>query len=72
MPEISIIVSTYNWPEALKLCLLSIRKQTVLPREVIIADDGSGSATKLIIEKIFPFPFCMYGMKISVSGKLSF
>jgi glycosyltransferase involved in cell wall biosynthesis len=59
MPEISIIVSTYNWPEALKLCLLSIRKQTVLPREVIIADDGSGSATKLIIEEIkkdFPVP----------------
>lgn len=58
-PEVSLIVSTYNWPEALNLCLLSIQKQTLLPTEVIIADDGSALETKLLIEKFqqdFPVP----------------
>lgn len=55
----SLIVATYNWPEALNLCLLSIKNQKVLPAEVIIADDGSGQDTKLLIEKFqrnFPVP----------------
>lgn len=59
MPEISLIVSTYNWPEALNLCLLSIKEQTTLPLQVIIADDGSGPATRELIEKLrkdFPVP----------------
>lgn len=58
-PSISLLVSTYNWPEALGLCLRSIRTQTVLPDEVIIADDGSGIETKALINKHqqnFPVP----------------
>ncbi|SEG69740.1 glycosyltransferase family 2 protein [Sphingobacterium lactis] len=47
----TLLVSTYNWPEALELCLESIANQTVIPTEVIIADDGSKDATKAIIEK---------------------
>lgn len=47
----SLIVSTYNWPEALDLVLLSILNQTVFPIEVIIADDGSTNKTKELIEK---------------------
>ena len=57
--SVSLIVSTYNWPEALNLCLLSIIAQTVLPAEVIIADDGSGTETQRLIEKYqekFPVP----------------
>jgi glycosyltransferase involved in cell wall biosynthesis len=45
----SLIVSTYNWPEALNLCLKSIQSQTVLPDEIIIADDGSSDDTKSLI-----------------------
>ncbi|MCX2478656.1 glycosyltransferase family 2 protein [Pedobacter sp. MC2016-15] len=59
MPDITLIVSTYNWPEALRLCLLSIREQTVLPSEVIIADDGSALPTRQVIDDIkkhFPVP----------------
>ncbi len=48
----SIIISTYNWPEALNLCIQSIFKQTVLPDEILIADDGSKEDTKRIIELI--------------------
>jgi GT2 family glycosyltransferase len=43
--QVSLIVSTYNRPEALALCLQSIAAQTVLPDEVIIGDDGSTEAT---------------------------
>ncbi|WP_423148706.1 glycosyltransferase family 2 protein [Rubrolithibacter danxiaensis] len=55
----SLIISTYNWPKALDLCLLSVLNQQVLPDEVIIADDGSGDETKALIEKHkknFPVP----------------
>lgn len=57
--NVSLIVSTYNWKEALNLCLKSISRQTVLPKEVIIADDGSKSDTKTMIDEIrntFPVP----------------
>ena len=42
---ISLIIATYNWPEALRLCLDSILRQTILPSEIIIADDGSDERT---------------------------
>jgi glycosyltransferase involved in cell wall biosynthesis len=41
----SLILTTYNWKEALELSLLSAFKQSRLPDEIIIADDGSDSAT---------------------------
>jgi glycosyltransferase involved in cell wall biosynthesis len=50
----SLIISTYNWPEALRLCLLSVKEQSVLPDEVIIADDGSTARTAELIEAIRP------------------
>jgi len=37
----SLIISTYNREDALELILLSILNQSVMPEEVIIADDGS-------------------------------
>jgi glycosyltransferase involved in cell wall biosynthesis len=53
----SLIISTYNWPEALRLCLLSVLEQSVLPDEVIIADDGSTGQTADVIEAMRPtFP----------------
>lgn len=50
-PSLTLIVSTYNWPEALELCLKSILQQTVMPDEVIIADDGSTHATEVLIKQ---------------------
>lgn len=47
----AIVVSTYNNVDALRLCLYSISRQTYMPDEVIIADDGSRSDTKQVIEK---------------------
>ena len=49
--RVSLIIATYNWPESLILALRSIEKQTIVPEEVIIADDGSTAETKEIIDK---------------------
>lgn len=59
MLRISLIVSTYNRPSALTLCLESIKRQKHLPDEVIIGDDGSKDETRKLIEKYqkdFPVP----------------
>ena len=47
--KVSLVISTYNWPEALKCCLESVVAQKVLPFEVVIADDGSGQATANVV-----------------------
>ena len=47
---VSIIISTYNWPKALKKVLESVACQTIIPDEVIIADDGSKKDTKEVID----------------------
>ena len=49
--RVSLIITTYNWPESLILVLRSIENQTILPKEIIIADDGSTNETKDIITK---------------------
>jgi glycosyltransferase involved in cell wall biosynthesis len=46
-----LIVTTYNWPEALHLTLASVARQTHRPDEVIVADDGSGPATRDMIDQ---------------------
>lgn len=49
--KISLIIVTYNRPDALSLILKSLEKQPVLPNEVIVADDGSTTETKHVIDK---------------------
>lgn len=48
--DCSLIICTYNWPDALKVVLKSVICQSVKPNEIIIADDGSGNSTKKVIE----------------------
>ena len=50
--KITTIVPTYNRPKALKLCLLSLSLQSMLPSEVLIADDGSGDETRDLIREM--------------------
>ncbi|WP_224489396.1 glycosyltransferase family 2 protein [Robertkochia flava] len=53
----TLLISTYNWPEALSIVLKSVLSQTVIPDEVIIADDGSDERTRNVIDgfrKDFP------------------
>jgi len=46
----SLIIATYNWPEALELVLKSALEQSIKPFEILIADDGSKKDTKELIE----------------------
>ena len=57
--EISLVITTYNNPVFLEIVLKSVLRQRVFPFEVIVADDGSGEETRLLIEryrKIMPVP----------------
>ena len=44
--RISVVVITYNWPEALRALLRGLARQRELPYEVIVTDDGSDAATR--------------------------
>ena len=50
-PMLSIIVPTYNWPQALDAVLASLFEQDDAGFEIIVADDGSGPETRAVIEK---------------------
>jgi glycosyltransferase involved in cell wall biosynthesis len=49
--QISLIVSTYERPGALDQVLQGVQCQSEMPAEIIIADDGSGPATRAVISQ---------------------
>ena len=49
--KVSLIITTYNWPEALFLVLKSVKNQFRMPDEIIVADDGSNKETASLIKK---------------------
>jgi len=55
----ALLITTYNAPAFLKVCLTSVAALTVMPDEVIIADDGSTSETRGVIDSfrsVIPVP----------------
>ncbi len=60
MPALlSLVVSTYNWPQALAVVLESLRRQCDRGFEVVVADDGSREETAALIRSFqaeFPVP----------------
>jgi glycosyltransferase involved in cell wall biosynthesis len=46
--QVSLIITTYNRPDALLLVLRSVEIQTMIPDEIIIADDGSDQYSKKV------------------------
>jgi len=57
--QISLVVSTYNRPDALALVLRSALRQRLVPQEIVVADDGSGGETRAVVEEAAsraPFP----------------
>ena len=48
----SLIISTYNRSDALELCVKSVLRQSLLPDEIIIADDGSKEDTRELIHQL--------------------
>lgn len=50
--RVSLIITTFNWKEALELSIRNALTQSHPPDEIIIADDGSSDGTKSLITKI--------------------
>ncbi len=46
-----LIITTYNRPDALEAVLISVMQQTMLPGQVIVADDGSTDSTRQLIKQ---------------------
>ena len=51
MATVCLVITTFNWPEALDLVLRSVSNQSREPDEIIIADDGSLDATKQVVDR---------------------
>lgn len=49
-PRASVLLSTYNQPRLLDLCLCGYEQQSTDDFEILIADDGSGPETREVIE----------------------
>jgi len=47
--RVSVVVVTYNWPQALDLVLRALARQSTLPAEVIVTDDGSRADTRELL-----------------------
>ncbi len=52
--QISLIIPTYERPGALDQVLRGMHAQTEMPGEILVADDGSGPATRDVIQKWQP------------------
>lgn len=50
--DISLIITTYNWKEALRFSLSSVLAQTLPPSEIIVADDGSRPDTGELVREL--------------------
>ena len=50
--KLSLIITTFERPDALACVLRSAEQQSVLPDELIIADDGSGPTTRALIARV--------------------
>ena len=50
--KISVVVTTYNRPQALSLVLRALIAQCQPPFEILVADDGSGEPTRLAIRQM--------------------
>lgn len=51
---VALVVTTYNAPLDLKCTFRSVARQTVMPDEIIIADDGSREPTREMVESFRP------------------
>jgi len=49
--RVSVLISTYNEPDRLALVLAALARQTRVPDEVFVADDGSGPETAEVVRR---------------------
>jgi len=51
IPQIAVVITTYNNPKSLELCLMSFLNQTYKNFDLFLADDGSGDETRDLVTK---------------------
>ncbi|MBI2475132.1 glycosyltransferase family 2 protein [Candidatus Uhrbacteria bacterium] len=51
MNEISVIIPTFQHTKTIENCIDSLLSQTLLPKEIIVVDDGSTDDTKIRIDR---------------------
>ena len=59
--NVSLLITTFNRPDALDLVLKSVASQTRVPDEIVICDDGSSIQTRLLVrrwEEYLPVRYC--------------
>lgn len=49
--RLALVITTYERPDALAAVLESVGHQHVAPAEIVIADDGSGPATREVVQR---------------------
>lgn len=59
----SLVLTTYNRPDALRLVLTSVLEQSLLPDEVLVADDGSAEPTADVV-RTFAARFADHGVPL--------
>jgi glycosyltransferase involved in cell wall biosynthesis len=47
--RVALVITTYERPDALAAVLASVGRQRVAPAEIVVADDGSGPATRELV-----------------------
>jgi GT2 family glycosyltransferase len=52
--KISVVIPTYNSWKTLKLCIDSIKNQTLKPGEILVVDNNSSDETATKVKKYFP------------------
>ena len=67
--SISLVVTTYNSEQALGLVLASVARQTRLPDEVIVADDGSGAATRAGSGQLYDISLAQWSLHRSLQSR---
>ena len=59
-PTVSVVVVTYEWPEALDIVLRALSEQSDRDFEVVVADEGSGPETARVVRSWQPeFEGCL-------------
>jgi glycosyltransferase involved in cell wall biosynthesis len=48
--RLALVITTYERPDALAAVLTSVSRLTLAPTEIVIADDGSGSSTREVVD----------------------
>jgi glycosyltransferase involved in cell wall biosynthesis len=66
--DISVVIPTYNRAACLSRALASVYGQTLVPREIIVVDDGSSDATAALVSSSFPDTRYLYQRHAGVSA----